>query len=70
LRLENAPSNFMGLFENEELIGFVNGTKSSLEYLTHESMDKHEKDEISLCIHSLAIKESHRRNGFGKILLK
>ena len=44
-RLENASNLFLGLFdENEKIIGYVCGTLSNEEKLTHESMFQHQNN--------------------------
>jgi hypothetical protein len=41
----NNTKNFLAMFNDEnEIIGFINGTKSKLKHLNHESMSKHEPD--------------------------
>ena len=70
LRLTNASNLFLGAFLKDQLIGFVNGTKTSSTTLTHESMSTHEPNGETLCIHSVVIDPKYRRKGYGTLLTK
>eukprot|EP00752_Nemacystus_decipiens_P014708 g13098.t2 len=56
--------------EAGELAGFVCGTLSQGEELSHESMHLHDPDGATLCIHSVAVAEKFRRRGFATSMLK
>eukprot|EP01080_Neovahlkampfia_damariscottae_P003819 gene3819-6980_t len=65
-RLKNAGDYFLGHFdENEKIIGYVCGTLSNDEKLTHDSMFEHVKNGETLCIHSVVVAEKARRKGLG-----
>jgi hypothetical protein len=51
------------------VIGYVCGTLSSSNSLTHESMSLHEAEGKMLCIHSVCIADEHRRQGVGSRLM-
>uniref|UniRef100_A0A0G4FCC2 N-acetyltransferase domain-containing protein n=1 Tax=Chromera velia CCMP2878 TaxID=1169474 RepID=A0A0G4FCC2_9ALVE len=78
MRLEEAPEHFCVLLQKGEegegdkssLAGFVNGTCTSGTTLTHETMETHEKDGRTLCIHSVVIHQDFRRRGVGSEMLK
>jgi predicted GNAT family N-acyltransferase len=69
-RLNNASDYFYGIFENKKVIGYVCGTLSKNEKLTHESMFQHQSDGETLCIHSVVIEQSKRRKGLGIQMMK
>lgn len=52
-----------------ELVGFVCGTCSQGEELSHESMHLHDPTGQTLCIHSVAVTEKFRRRGFATAML-
>lgn len=56
--------------EAGELAGFVCGTLSQGEELSHESMHLHDADGATLCIHSVAVAEKFRRRGYATAMLK
>lgn len=68
-RLETAPSLFYGLFNDESLIGFVNGTRSESK-LTHDTMFEDNPNGNVLCIHSVVIDQKFQKKGFGTKMLK
>ncbi|CAN0519649.1 unnamed protein product, partial [Scytosiphon promiscuus] len=53
-----------------ELVGFVCGTCSQGEELSHESMHLHDPTGQTLCIHSVAVAEKFRRRGYATAMLK
>lgn len=53
-----------------ELVGFVCGTCSLGEELSHESMHLHDPNGPTLCIHSVAVAEKFRRRGYATAILK
>ena len=54
----------------EDVVGFVNGTLSKESKLTHESMSHHDPQGSTLCIHSVVVRESLRRQGLGRRMLR
>ncbi|CAM9592686.1 unnamed protein product [Ectocarpus sp. 4 AP-2014] len=56
--------------EEEELVGFVCGTCSQGEELSHESMHLHDPNGQTLCIHSVVVAEKFRRRGYATEMLK
>ena len=56
--------------EPDVAIGFVCGTRTRAEKLTHESMSNHDADGALLCIHSVVVDEQHRRRGVGAAMLR
>lgn len=75
-RCTEAPEHFKCLKKlgdpsgTPSLAGFVVGTRSSSERLTHDSMAKHERQGTNLCIHSVVVDSKHRRAGLGVQMLK
>ena len=73
-RQANAGQLFLGAYHctthRRELIGYVCGTLSSSETLTHQSMSDHVPSSTTVCIHSVCVSESHRRTKVGLNLLK
>lgn len=69
-RLENAPSLFYGLLNDQGvLIGFINGTRSESK-LTHDTMFEDNPKGNVLCIHSVVIDQKFQRKGLGSKMLK
>ena len=56
--------------ESRTLAGFVNGTLTTGDALTHESMESHEPSGHLLCIHSVVVEEKQRRTGVGLRMLE
>lgn len=56
--------------DEEDIIGFVNGTRTMSAKLTHESMSAHEEQGKTLCVHSVVVKEARRRRGFGLAMMR
>ncbi|KIK69133.1 hypothetical protein GYMLUDRAFT_236985 [Collybiopsis luxurians FD-317 M1] len=72
-RQSQAGDLFLGAFEispNVNLIGFICGTRAPGSTLTHESMSRHVPDGSSICVHSVCVSRSHRRQGVALALLK
>jgi len=73
-RQANAGQLFLGAYhctaDQRELIGYVCGTLSPSETLTHQSMSDHVPSSTTVCIHSVCVSESHRRTKVGLPLLK
>ncbi|KAI0795045.1 Mss4-like protein [Abortiporus biennis] len=74
-RQSQAPDLFLGAFLQEgeserKLIGYTCSTLSSSETLTHSSMSTHIPDSKSICIHSVCVHPSYRRQGVALNLLK
>ncbi len=53
-----------------EIVGYVNGTLCNGDEITHESMEEHVKGGTTLVIHSVTIKDGHRRKGHATQMLK
>eukprot|EP00466_Bigelowiella_natans_P019378 jgi/Bigna1/128029/aug1.5_g2737 len=71
MRIQNASDFFLVAMIGEEVIGFINGTLTSDEKnLTHDSMSKHDPQGATLCIHSVVISNTLRRNGYGSSMLR
>lgn len=65
-RIAHAQDNFIVfLNSNNEIIGFINGTRSSERTLSHDSMSVHEPAGESVCIHSVVTRSDLRRRGLG-----
>jgi ribosomal protein S18 acetylase RimI-like enzyme len=52
-----------------QVIGFVCGTLSTSNTLSHDSMSFHEPQGKLLCIHSVCVAEEQRRKGLGSRLM-
>lgn len=52
------------------MVGLICGTCCQGSELTHASMDGHDPDGPTLCIHSVAVAEKLRRRGYATTLLK
>eukprot|EP00002_Diphylleia_rotans_P038168 TRINITY_DN8640_c0_g1_i1.p1 TRINITY_DN8640_c0_g1~~TRINITY_DN8640_c0_g1_i1.p1 ORF type:complete len:168 (-),score=30.39 TRINITY_DN8640_c0_g1_i1:32-535(-) len=68
-RINNAGEFFLGAY-GPDLLGFVCGTLSKGEHLEHHSMQHHDKDGESLCIHSVVVDSRHRHLRLGSRLLE
>ena len=68
-RIHRAGGYFLGVYKAATLVGFVNGTLSAQRELTDDSMAGHDAHGHYLCIHSLVIAASHRRQGLATKLL-
>ena len=71
MRIAQAPQYFWGAFaeEGEVLRGFVCGTLTTASKLTDESMSTHEPDGTTLCIHSVVVDATYRRQGLATWML-
>lgn len=73
-RRAHAPDLFLGAYIPEgtgrKVIGYVCATLSPAKTLTHESMATHVPGSTSVCIHSVCVAASHRRQGIAVGLLK
>ena len=67
-RIENAARCFL-LAEEEGLLGFVCGTRTSSEHLTAAAMGIHEPEGRNLGIHSVVVAPERRRKGLGTLLV-
>ena len=69
-----APSLFLGAYEShsgeKRLIGFICSTLSKLESLTHESMETHDPEGKTICIHSVCVDPAYQGRKVGSALLK
>ena len=71
LRVREAPEFFSGAFTDEGVLcGFICGTLTTSPELTDESMSLHEPDGTTLCIHSVVVTESMRRQGIALWMLR
>ena len=71
--MSNAPEYFLLRFQDEseeDIVGYVCGTLTASAELTHETMYKHDASGHLLCIHSVLVKPSHRRQGIASQMLK
>ncbi|KDO30776.1 hypothetical protein SPRG_04677 [Saprolegnia parasitica CBS 223.65] len=68
-RIHDAGDYFLGVYDATTLVGFVNGTLSAQQELTEDSMAQHHPRGRYLCIHSLVVAASHRRQGLATKLL-
>ena len=68
-RQANAPLHFLVACNGEKIIGFVCGTSTCAESLTHDSMSVHEPEGTTLCIHSVCVDELQRRKKVGTKML-
>ncbi|KAJ1473654.1 acyl-CoA N-acyltransferase [Baffinella frigidus] len=69
-RIENAGRYFMMAERSGELLGYVNGTVTTADSLTHDSMGTHEPSGNMLCIHSVVVPEKFRREKVATKMLK
>ncbi|ESK84676.1 acyl-CoAN-acyltransferase [Moniliophthora roreri MCA 2997] len=75
LRQSQAGEFFLGAFlpnapGSRRIIGYICSTLADGNTLTHESMSKHVPGSTSVCIHSVCVSSSHRREGIALRLLK
>lgn len=62
---------FIGAFrDGGTLVGFICSTRCSAKVLTHDSMEIHEPEGVSVCIHSVCVDGEHRRKGIASGMLK
>ena len=70
-RQAEAPGGFLvAEREGSGVVGFVCGTQTAADGLTHESMARHDPGGRTLCIHSVCVAEEERRAGVGSRLLQ
>ncbi|XP_052098026.1 uncharacterized protein LOC127732878 isoform X2 [Mytilus californianus] len=69
-RHTEAPELNRGCFHGDELIGFVSATRYHEDTLKDEAMNMHIPNGESVCIHSVCVKESRRRQGVATHMLK
>ena len=63
-RIRDAPAFFRGAYDSSGMLrGFICGTLTSSTTLTDESMSLHEPCGSRLCIHSVVVEETMRRQG-------
>ncbi|KAL5532330.1 hypothetical protein ACEPAF_5900 [Sanghuangporus sanghuang] len=77
MRQEFAPSLFLGAFlpppsedSKRVIIGFVCATRSKLPTSTGESIEKHDPNGSSVCIHAVVVASQYQRCGIALALLK
>jgi PhzF family phenazine biosynthesis protein len=70
-RQQVAPMAFLGMYDHDHtLIGFICSTCTNAPQLEEETMSTHDPTGVSLCIHSVVVKESHRRQGLATLMLR
>ncbi|OQR97251.1 hypothetical protein ACHHYP_12340 [Achlya hypogyna] len=69
-RLADAGTYFLGAYVDGALVGFVNGTLSPERAVTTEALLAHDPDGSFLCIHSVVVAASHRRQGLASQMLR
>ena len=69
-RLKYANPFFLVCENDGQLVGFINGTLTKEESLTHHSMSHHDSDGSLLCIHSVVVEHSRRKQGIGSKMLR
>ena len=62
----NASSNTQA----DTLVGYICGTLTTADTLTHESMSQHHPQGQTLCIHSVSVAAEFQRRGIAKRMLK
>lgn len=68
-RWKEAPDLLLAAFHDQELIGFVCGTRYHGDTITNECMKMHIPHGKSVCIHSVVVKSMYRRRGIALQLL-
>lgn len=68
-RQQQAGAYMIVVREEGHLVGFINGTLTTLDYIHHESMSTHESNGSSLVVHSVTIDPKYRRKGLGSKML-
>jgi hypothetical protein len=56
-----APQLFVGAYQDQNLIGFINATCSPSETLDHDSLTHHDPTGKNVLIHSVCVARNHRR---------
>ncbi|OQR88731.1 ubiquitin-specific protease [Thraustotheca clavata] len=70
-RIQQANDYFLGVYDdNNQLLGFVNGTLTAKRDLEEETMSCHDPNGKYLCIHSVVVSQAYRGQGIAKKLLK
>ncbi|KAH9822585.1 hypothetical protein DFH28DRAFT_882073 [Melampsora americana] len=70
-RHELAPDLFLGVYDSSgQLIGYINGTRSTTSVLDHQSMTTHQPEGAYILIHSVCIDPAQRHKGLATSLLK
>jgi PhzF family phenazine biosynthesis protein len=69
-RQREAPNAFIGMYEQNMLIGFICSTCTNSANLEEETMSTHVKNGTSLCIHSVVVSETHRKRGLATRMLR
>ncbi|MES1911614.1 MAG: hypothetical protein MHM6MM_004022 [Cercozoa sp. M6MM] len=52
------------------IVGFINGTLSHGDRVTHEAMEGHDSNGSNLCIHGVVVRESCRGQGVGTAMMR
>lgn len=69
-RQKVAPQLFLGVYQDDVLIGFAVSTASRMKSLSHESMSEHHDDGKTVCLHSVVIDQPFQRKGIASALLQ
>jgi GNAT superfamily N-acetyltransferase len=69
LRMTEAGAFFLVCYWNEIPCGFINGTLSTSQQLSHESMAEHKPSGTLLCLHSVCVDAHYRRRGVATAML-
>ncbi|OQR85216.1 hypothetical protein ACHHYP_12084 [Achlya hypogyna] len=69
-RLADAGAYFLGAYVDGAIVGFANGTLLPERAVTTEALLAHDPDGSFLCIHSVVVAASHRRQGFASQMLR
>mmetsp|Transcript_168136 Transcript_168136/g.322806 ORF Transcript_168136/g.322806 Transcript_168136/m.322806 type:complete len:480 (+) Transcript_168136:68-1507(+) len=65
-----APELFYGVYEGSTLVAFIVSTAAHGEELEEESMSNHEPGGDSICLHSVAVEQAHRRRGIARAMVR
>ncbi|EGG00856.1 uncharacterized protein MELLADRAFT_30398, partial [Melampsora larici-populina 98AG31] len=66
-----ASDLFIGAYDpSNQLIGYINATRSTTSVLDHQSMTTHQPEGPYILIHSVCIEAAQRRKGLATTLLK
>ncbi|KAJ2785082.1 hypothetical protein GGI15_002057 [Coemansia interrupta] len=71
-RFTHAPHLFLGAFSSpqNQLLGYIMSTQSASPLVTHESMETHDPEGSTVCIHSVCVARGMQRLGVASRLLR
>ncbi|KAJ2160689.1 hypothetical protein GGF46_002046 [Coemansia sp. RSA 552] len=70
-RYRNARRLFLGAFDSTgAIVGYIMSTQGAAPLVTHASMEEHDPQGTTVCIHSVCVKESWQRKGVALKLLQ